>query len=385
MIPALDAMAAILPKPAATPALLGDGTFAALLPLEGEAVEEDEPAEPLPAEPEPAETCPPLVAAQILLMLPPAPLPDSGDVMGAEVPGEPGAMPGAPSVSLTSALPGATATEPELARIAADPHSPEQVAGPDSALNMPKDALAEVRAKHLPPQTAERADSAGRILFEGRHLAVTPQESGAALAGGGAARSDGSVETAESPEVASLAVSDGTQVALTEASPPSSGASLAVPPEGVDRSAPPPVASQIRHAVQSALSPHVVTHPPDVATGQGTDRQIELRLDPVELGAVSILLQGSEDALVVRITAERPDTLDLMRRNSDQLLAELRAAGIGDAQMSFDMGRDPSHTNRSAAEAAIMDALEEMPPGPVASMLRSASIPAGDTGLFIRV
>ena len=51
MIPALDAMAAILPKPAATPALLGDGTFAALLPLEGEAVEEDEPVEPLRGRP----------------------------------------------------------------------------------------------------------------------------------------------------------------------------------------------------------------------------------------------------------------------------------------------------------------------------------------------
>jgi hypothetical protein len=378
-------MAAILPKPAATPALLGDGTFAALLPLDGEAVEEDEPTETLPAEPEPAETCLPLVAAQILLMLPPAPLPHSGDAMVAEIPGEPGAMPGAPSVSLTSALPGAAAPEPELARIAADPHSSEKVARPDSALNMPKDALAEVRVRHLPPQTAERADSAGRILFEGRHLVVTPQESGAALARGGAARSDGSVETVESSEIAPLAVSDGTQLALTEASPPSSGASLAVPAEGFVRSAPPPVASQIRHAVQSALSSPIVTHSPDVASGQVADRQIELRLDPVELGAVSIVLQGNEDALVVRITAERPDTLDLMRRNSDQLLAELRAAGIGDAQMSFDMGRDPSHTNRSAAEAAIMDALEEMPPGSAASMLRSAPIPAGDTGLFIRV
>ena len=144
------------------------------------------------------------------------------------------------------------------------------------------------------------------------------------------------------------------------------------------------VAAAMGVAPERLIGVHQI-HSPDVATGQGTDRQIELRLDPVELGAVSILLQGSEDALVVRITAERPDTLDLMRRNSDQLLAELRAAGIGDAQMSFDMGRDPSHTNRSAAEAAIMDALEEMPPGPVASMLRSAPIPAGDTGLFIRV
>lgn len=385
MIPALDAMAAILPKPAATPALLGDGTFAALLPIEGEVVEEDEPAETLPAEPEPAETCLPLVAAQILLMQPPAPLPHSGDAMMAEVPGQPGAMPGAPSVALTSALPGATAPEPELARIAADPHSSEKVARPDSALNTPKDALVEVRARHLPPQTAERAESAGRILFEGRHLAVMPQESGTALAGGGAARSDGSVETAESSEVASFGMPDDARPAPTEASAPSSGAILAVRAEGVDRSAPPPVASQIRHAVQSALSPPVVTHSPDVASGQGTDRQIELRLDPVELGAVSIVLQGNEDALVVRITAERPDTLDLMRRNSDQLLAELRAAGIGDAQMSFDMGRDSSHTNRSAAESAIMDALEEMPPGPAASMLRSAPIPGGDTGLFIRV
>jgi flagellar hook-length control protein FliK len=381
MIPALDAVAAILPKPTAAPALLGDGTFAALLPLEAEPVEEDEPVEAVTAE----ESLP-LGAAQILLApSQPAPLPDAGSAVVAEVSGQFGAMTDAPSASVSPALSGATPAEPELVGVDDVPQSPQKMAVPDSPLNPLTDATAKVRVRHLPPQTAERAECAGRILFEGRHLAVMPQEPGAVPAGGGAALADGSDDKTASAEVAPFGMSNGPQPAPTEAPLPSIGAVLAIPDEGADRSAPLPVTSQIRHAVQSALSPPVVTQPPDFAAGQVTDRQIELRLEPAELGAVSIILQGNEDALVVRITAERPDTLELMRRNSDQLLAELRAAGIGDAQMSFDMGRDQSHMNRSSAEAALMDALEDMPPVQVAPRRQSAVIPAGDTGLFIRV
>jgi hypothetical protein len=388
MIPALDAVAAILPKPPAAPALLDDGTFAALVPIEGEVVEDDEPAEAVMAE-----ASLPLVAAKILLAPPPpAPPPDASGAMVAEPLGEMGAVTGAVSGAASAPWPGEESAGPALAAPVADPpvdpHAAEKAPTPVSVPTAPSDAKEEVRVRSL--KTTERAESAGRILFEGRHQALMSQGSGPVAAGGDAPRQDVPRldvpdDRTAGPEVAAPGAPDGAQPALTDGPVPSGGVTRAGLAESADQSAPSPVASQIRHAVQSALNTPVVTHSPDLAEGQGTDRQIELRLDPAELGAVSIVLQGSDDALVVRITAERPDTLDLMRRNSDQLLAELRAAGIGDAQMSFDMGRDPSHTNRSAAEAALMDALEDMPQRPVTSMLQSAPIPAGDTGLFIRV
>lgn len=73
-----------------------------------------------------------------------------------------------------------------------------------------------------------------------------------------------------------------------------------------------------------------------VATAaEGADAQLEITLAPEELGKLSIALRHEGERVVVIVTAERPETLELMRRNADHLAQELRQAGIGGAALSF--------------------------------------------------
>jgi hypothetical protein len=67
----------------------------------------------------------------------------------------------------------------------------------------------------------------------------------------------------------------------------------------------------------------------------GSPGVTEVALDPVELGRLQILVSGEGEALRIIIQAERPDTLDLLRRHADQLLEDLRQGGLSGATLSF--------------------------------------------------
>lgn len=68
---------------------------------------------------------------------------------------------------------------------------------------------------------------------------------------------------------------------------------------------------------------------------QGPDRASELMLSPVELGRVRISLTTHEAGVIVNVMAERPETLDLMRRHVAQLAQEFRDIGYDSAEFSF--------------------------------------------------
>ena len=75
------------------------------------------------------------------------------------------------------------------------------------------------------------------------------------------------------------------------------------------------------------------------------DDRVELLLDPVELGRVRFELTSSADRVQVNVSVERPETLDLLRRNVDSLRAEFREAGFDAATLSFSQwgkGGDPA-------------------------------------------
>ena len=75
------------------------------------------------------------------------------------------------------------------------------------------------------------------------------------------------------------------------------------------------------------------------------DDRVELLLDPVELGRVRFELTSSADRVQVNVSVERPETLDLLRRNVDSLRAEFREAGFDAATLCFSQwgkGGDPS-------------------------------------------
>jgi|GEM_PF-2248577 len=109
---------------------------------------------------------------------------------------------------------------------------------------------------------------------------------------------------------------------------------------------PGPIAAPASHlaaipATRMDAGPGPASMPPAVhlqiaqAVGTTADGVTELRLSPEELGQVRIDLRSDGDRLVVAISAERPETLDLLRRHADQLSAELRASGQNQLDLSF--------------------------------------------------
>ncbi len=80
-----------------------------------------------------------------------------------------------------------------------------------------------------------------------------------------------------------------------------------------------PVANQIAVAAQSAQL-----------------GQTEIRLDPEELGSVRIVMSTKDTGMVVLIAAERPETLDLLRRNAHDLSTSFEDLGFSDTSFTFE-------------------------------------------------
>lgn len=100
---------------------------------------------------------------------------------------------------------------------------------------------------------------------------------------------------------------------------------------------------------------------PGVARGT-----VELSLSPEELGRVRLRLHPSEAGLSVTITAERPETLDLLRRNIDSLAREFLEIGYADTDFDF----------AESGQGARDEQGEEAEPGasgPLASAARTAA------------
>jgi hypothetical protein len=75
------------------------------------------------------------------------------------------------------------------------------------------------------------------------------------------------------------------------------------------------------------------------------DGSIEVRLSPEELGRVRVSMIPGEAGLVIQLVAERPETLELLRRHADLLAADLQDAGYTGLEFSFsreDRGHDRS-------------------------------------------
>lgn len=106
------------------------------------------------------------------------------------------------------------------------------------------------------------------------------------------------------------------------------------------------------------------------AMPQLNDRGIELRLSPEELGRVHMQLVQTESGLTVHINADRPETLDLMRRHIDQLAKDLADAGFENSGFSFGdspSGHQQQHGQDSPEDLNIPIAVLENQPMAVTS------------------
>ncbi|MCI4664452.1 MAG: flagellar hook-length control protein FliK [Neomegalonema sp.] len=107
---------------------------------------------------------------------------------------------------------------------------------------------------------------------------------------------------------------------------------------------------------------------------RGDNTRLEITLDPPELGKVRLEMSFNEAGKVsVMVQAERGDTLDLLRRHSDELAKELKEAGLslddmsfaerGDAQSFAEQTQDPGVSRRVAVlHAAAADVMAPPPP-----------------------
>jgi flagellar hook-length control protein FliK len=87
-------------------------------------------------------------------------------------------------------------------------------------------------------------------------------------------------------------------------------------------------------AVASQLADALVAARPNGA--------IEIALDPVELGRVRMILSPDGNAMAVVLSAERPETLDLLRRAIESLANDLRELGYGTLSFRFDQSGNRS-------------------------------------------
>ena len=115
----------------------------------------------------------------------------------------------------------------------------------------------------------------------------------------------------------------------------------------------------------STTAPHFRTTEPGVAIPRQILQQlaeaapsagdtIEISLAPEELGRVQLSAAKTEHGVMLVVQAERPETLDLMRRHLPELMQDLRDMGFGDISYSDERGQQqaPSGRGESANVAA---------------------------------
>lgn len=111
------------------------------------------------------------------------------------------------------------------------------------------------------------------------------------------------------------------------------------PDTGLVSGAAPGVAEGVRPAAAVpaavAVTSQAVAAQIAVALGRSADGTIDISLHPQELGRLRLSLSPTESGLVVTIAAERPETLDLLRRHAADLGQDLRDLGFHDVDLNF--------------------------------------------------
>jgi flagellar hook-length control protein FliK len=140
--------------------------------------------------------------------------------------------------------------------------------------------------------------------------------------------------------------------------------------------APPvPIADQVAVHIRQAVA--------------GGDSVVRIRLQPIELGRIDVRLEIAEGGrLSAVVTAERPDTLELLMREARGLEKALEEAGldVDSDSLAFDL-RDQGESDGEDSEAAeggataSDDVVEAELVMPAAAIAPAASV----TGIDIRV
>lgn len=123
-------------------------------------------------------------------------------------------------------------------------------------------------------------------------------------------------------------------------------------------------------------------HLADVAA-RFPDRPVELTLSPEELGRVRMTFTTGDGALTMTLVADRPETLDLLRRHIDVLAQDFRDLGFANLSFSFAQGDDSPPPETVAA--ADTDAPAAAAPASARDPATRPSARSSDGGLDLRL
>ncbi len=104
---------------------------------------------------------------------------------------------------------------------------------------------------------------------------------------------------------------------------------------------------QARNLPDVRMARHIATQLHE-AVRQMPDRPVEITLRPEELGRVKLSVATGDGTIQVTLTAERQETMDLLRRNIDQLADEFR--GLGFEDIAFNFGEQDGGEERELAD-----------------------------------
>lgn len=149
---------------------------------------------------------------------------------------------------------------------------------------------------------------------------------------------------------------------------------IPIPPYPAAQTAPP--LSPLATAVPAQLLPHHAA----AQTGG-----VDVLLHPEELGHVKFQIQQHGETVRILLSAERPETLDLLRRHSDQLLQEFRQSGFSQASLDFGHWGQQQRSPPPPAElAALFDTDAREPVAPPRPATPPAATSSGQ-GLNLRL
>lgn len=271
-----------------------------------------------------------------------------------------------PAAPRTAAADPATTTPPPAPQTAAPAGTMAAAPTASGALpaltaSLPRDRRTQVEgateeARHVPPApatppqgevtTAERREDAG--------VPRLPEPAAAA-----AADRPPPTETAETP------------LRLVETEP--GRAQDPASPRGPDTGTAPQRTDQARGVAEQLSG----------AIRAASDGTVELQLSPEELGRVRLTLHMAEGAVTLNVAADRPETLDLIRKNVDLLARDLREQGFGSLNLSFgqDAPRGGGTPYATAATHPLATSEGETPAGQ--TLPRAQSRPT--SGLDLRL
>ena len=148
-----------------------------------------------------------------------------------------------------------------------------------------------------------------------------------------------------------------------------------------------PLATGTQPLSASPLVPHMVAQ---IVAGLSSAKPgvTEIALSPEELGRVTLLLQADAqdpDRMVIMLSFDRPETLDLFRRHADQLAEVIRSAGYSGVDISFAQGGNTEGESASGyTPSPADDAFATRPDLPLPIAAEPLAHRA-DAGLYLRL